>query len=139
MELDANIFIGVCQSICVPFQAHLVVDPGKDADDLMDAATVAETFAALPTAPTEDFNAVEAKTTPAALTVSATLPRPNATAELFVAAPEGYSFGPPKHLENGNGKVAFSVPVLAGDIAGHMPKIPYTLVLRGGRSVAGDL
>jgi len=139
MELDAKIFIGVCQSICVPFQAQLAIDPGKDAGDLMDAATVAETFAALPAAPTENFNAVETKKTAAALAVSATLPRPDAAAELFVAAPQGYSFGPPKRIGSGNGKVAFSVPVLAGDIAAGTPKIPYTLVLQGGQAVAGDL
>jgi len=139
MELDAKVFIGVCQSICVPFQAQLAVDPGKDADDLTDAATVAETFAALPAAPREDFNAIEAKKTPAALSVSATLPKPNAAAELFVAAPEGYSFGPPKRIGSESGKVAFSVPVLAGDIAAGAPRIPYTLVLQGGQAVAGDL
>jgi DsbC/DsbD-like thiol-disulfide interchange protein len=140
MELDAKIFLGLCQSICVPFHAHLSVDPARGADDLMDAAIVAETFAALPAAPSEAFNAAETSKTPAALTVSATLPKPGA-AELFVAAPEGYSFGPPRRIGSGNGKALFTVPVLTrgSDVAGNALKIPYTLVLQDGQSVAGDL
>jgi hypothetical protein len=56
-----------------------------------------------------------------------------------VAAPEGYSFGPPRRVEGENGKALFSVPVRAGDLAGSAFKIPYTLVLQGGQSVAGNL
>ena len=139
IALDATVFIGVCQSICVPFQAHLSLDTANGAGDLRDAAVVAETFAALPTAPRKDFNAIETRKTRGAIAVRTTLPEPNVPAELFVAAPEGYSFGPPKRIEGGNGKALFSVPVLTGDIAGSTLKIPYTLVLQGGRSVAGNL
>jgi len=140
MELDAKIFIGVCESICVPFQAQLSLDPAKEADDLMDAAVVAETFAALPATPSKDFNAVELRKTPTDLAISAALPRPNAAAELFVAAPEGYSFGSPKQLESKDGKAVFSVPIRGGGsaIGSGSVKIPYTLV-QGGQAVAGDL
>ncbi|HVW55027.1 MAG TPA: protein-disulfide reductase DsbD domain-containing protein [Rhizobiaceae bacterium] len=139
MELDAKIFIGVCQSICVPFQAQLSLDPAKDTDDLMDAAVVADTFAALPATPTKQFNAVETRKTPTALAISAALPQPDTAAELFVAAPEGYSFGAPKQLESKNGKAIFSVPVLGGnDVDRGSVKIPYTLV-QGSQAVAGEL
>jgi DsbC/DsbD-like thiol-disulfide interchange protein len=139
MELDAKVFIGVCQSICVPFQAQLSVDPAKGADDLVDAAVVADTFAALPAAPTKDFNALELKKTPTALAISAALPQPGA-AELFVAAPEGYAFGAPKQLESRDGKAIFTVPVLTGGSSSGSgsAKIPYTLV-QGGQAVAGEL
>lgn len=140
MQLDAKVFIGVCRSICVPFQAQLSLDPSKNADDLMDAAIVANAFAALPAAPRKDFNAVEVKKTPTAFAVSAALPKPGAAAELFVAAPKGYSFGSPKQLESENGKAIFSVPVLRGgkNIGSGSVKIPYTLV-QGDQAVTGEL
>jgi DsbC/DsbD-like thiol-disulfide interchange protein len=139
MKLDATIFLGVCQSICVPFQAHLSLDPDRGADDVMDAAVVAETFAALPSPPSDDFQAKDAAATPTELFVDASLPHPEAPADLFVAAPEGYSFGPPRQLENRHGEARFLVPVLGRPQKSNKnASIPYTLV-QGQRAVGGVL
>jgi hypothetical protein len=56
-----------------------------------------------------------------------------------VAAPQGYSFGPPTRLADRNGKAAFSVPVYERpDGNGSVSSAAYTLV-QGGHAAAGEI
>jgi DsbC/DsbD-like thiol-disulfide interchange protein len=71
--------------------------------------------------------------------VSAELPRPSAEAELFLAAPEGYSFGPARRLRDAGDQAIFSVPVYdRPDGAAKGAEAAYTLV-QDGSAVAGKL
>ncbi len=47
-KIDARIFIGICETICIPVQAKLEVDPGTDPDNGADAQAVEAALAALP-------------------------------------------------------------------------------------------
>ena len=46
--IEADVFLGVCETICVPVQAKFSVDPASDPDDPLDEAGVTAAFAALP-------------------------------------------------------------------------------------------
>ncbi|PWW01882.1 DsbC/DsbD-like thiol-disulfide interchange protein [Hoeflea marina] len=117
-ELNAEVFIGICSDICVPFQASLsiAVPAAADADSVA-AREVASAFQALAEPPAEDF-AVTAAAFAAdrsALEVSVSLPgfRPAGLAPaLFVAGPEGWAFAPPQLLASEDGTARYSVPVV---------------------------
>jgi DsbC/DsbD-like thiol-disulfide interchange protein len=138
-EIGAHVFLGICQTICIPLQAELKLDPGADAANAEDAAVVKKSFEDVPGPARSGFRLAGASAREKAFTVSAELPRPEASAELFVAAPEGYSFGPAKRLDNTDGKAVFSVPVYEQpDDATTGAVAAYTLV-QDGRAVAGEI
>ena len=101
-SIRASVFIGICEKICVPFQAELAVElPALPTADDMDAAAVAAAFDRLPDAAAADFGleTVSLDAASGELVLIARLPafRPSGVApDLFVAGPEGYAFAPPK-------------------------------------------
>jgi DsbC/DsbD-like thiol-disulfide interchange protein len=138
-EIGAEIFLGICQSICIPLQAHLKLDPAADPKNPEDVAVVTQAFADVPSPARSGFRLTEARPEKETLQVAAELPRPDTEAELFLAAPEGYSFGPAKRLQDGGGKVIFSVPIYdRPDGAARGAEAAYTLV-QDGSAVAGKL
>ena len=139
-EIGAEIFLGICQSICIPLQAHLKLDPAADPQNPEDAAIVTQAFADIPSPARSGFRVSDAtRQGTEALQVKAELPKPDGKAELFLAAPEGYSFGPPKRLDDTDGKATFSVPVYdRPDGAAKGAEAAYTLV-QDGSAVAGKV
>jgi DsbC/DsbD-like thiol-disulfide interchange protein len=138
-EIGAHVFLGICQTICIPLQAELKLDPGADPSNPEDAAIVAQAFEAVPQPARPGFRLAEAKQGKEAFAVAAELPLPGGAAELFVAAPQGYSFGPPTRLADRNGKAAFSVPVYERpDGNGSGSSAAYTLV-QNGDAVEGEV
>lgn len=109
--IDAQIFLGMCETICIPVQATLKLDPASDPDNADDAAVVKAGFAALPGAPKADF---EAKLLPGdheTLEVQAVAPGDPKAVDLFVAGADDYMFGAPQRSES-DGKIVFNVPIL---------------------------
>ncbi|MDN5928412.1 MAG: hypothetical protein L0I29_15175 [Hyphomicrobiales bacterium] len=139
-EIGAHVFLGICQTICIPLQAELKLDPGAEPANLEDAAIVTQAFEAVPGPARSGFRLTDTKKAGEALTVAAELPQPGeAAAELFLAAPEGYSFGPPKRLADKGGKATFSVPLYEQpDNAAPGTMAAYTLV-QNGEAVAGTI
>jgi DsbC/DsbD-like thiol-disulfide interchange protein len=139
-EIDAHVFLGICQSICIPLQANLKLDPGSDPGNAEDAAVVEKAFESVPAAARSGFRVTEAKPQGSdALRLEAELPAPGSQAQLFLAAPEGYSFGPPTRLEAAGDKAAFSVPVYdRPKDGGPGPAAAYTLV-QGESAVEGTV
>jgi DsbC/DsbD-like thiol-disulfide interchange protein len=138
-EIGAHVFLGICQTICIPLQAELKLDPGADPENREDAAIVTQTFEAVPAPARPGFRLAEAENGGKTLTVAAELPQPGAAAELFLAAPEGYSFGPPRRLADKDGKTGFSVQVYEQpDKPAPGTMAAYTLV-QNGEAVAGTI
>jgi DsbC/DsbD-like thiol-disulfide interchange protein len=139
-DIKADVFLGICQSICIPLQAHLTLDPAADPQNADDAAAVTRAFEAVPASARPGFRLSDAERQGSeALRVEAELPRPGSDAELFLAAPEGYSFGPPKQVSRTNGKAVFSVPVYdRPEGAAPGPEAAYTLV-QNGEAVEGTV
>jgi DsbC/DsbD-like thiol-disulfide interchange protein len=109
--ISADIFLGVCETICIPIQARLTVDPAADPDNADDAESVRAAIAALPAKAGADFGATPLPGDHETLAVEATVPGDPAAADFFVAGTDDYMFGPPAR-EVKAGKVVFTVPIL---------------------------
>ncbi|WP_062227501.1 protein-disulfide reductase DsbD domain-containing protein [Aureimonas frigidaquae] len=109
--LDLDLMIGVCQDVCIPVQAHLERDlsvpPG-----LSEAAAVSAAFDALPQ---ETGAKAQARLVGEDLVLSLDLPANAgaAAAQLFVAAPAGWQFGPATAARQDGGHTILTAPVLA--------------------------
>ncbi|MEX0344912.1 MAG: protein-disulfide reductase DsbD domain-containing protein [Rhizobiaceae bacterium] len=132
-HIDAEIFLGVCEKICVPVQLQISLDPARDSD--LDIAAVDAAFAGLPKKPKAGFRLegleivgtemIEAKLT---------LPEVGDRSELFLASQDGWYFGTP--VRSADGK-AFEVPLLGRpNDDSPPPEFVYTLV-HGHQAVTG--
>jgi DsbC/DsbD-like thiol-disulfide interchange protein len=135
--ISADIFLGVCETICVPVQATFTVDTSGDPENVEDKAVVAAAFDGLPEAATPDFGVTPAGQSDGGILLNATFPGDPTTAELFIAGEHGYVFGTPVR-ETRDGKTAFSVDVTRPDDTPSGPGLRYTLVTEAG-AVSGLL
>lgn len=109
--IDANVFLGICETICIPLQATLQLDPATDPDNADDTALVKAGFDALPEEPKAGF---EAKLLPGdheTMLVEVATPPDAGPVDFFVAGEDQYMFGTPTRSES-SGKIIFSVPIL---------------------------
>lgn len=88
-------FVGVCQNICIPFQADLSVAP--DATGIanpVEAAIVASARAQIPPGPSPDFHVIahELSADRKELTVRLKMPDGAETPKAFVSGPSGHVF-----------------------------------------------
>lgn len=131
--LDAEIFIGVCETICVPFQAKLSLDPSNDPANADDEALVSSAVEASPKEATDTFMATgDRNNETKSLDVEATVEGDPDSAELFLASEDGYTFGVPERAVV-DGKAQFKVKVL--DVPARLPTgrgIFYTLSTDAG-------
>ncbi len=107
--VEAEIFVGVCETICIPVQTVLTAEPaaaGSAEADAVDAA-----FAALPERASETFGVRVVGTEIDAFTVEADLPEGSGEPALFVASSPHHATGRPERVETGDGTVRFRVPV----------------------------
>ena len=136
--IDASVFLGVCETICVPVQAKLAVDPADDPANPDDAAAVAAAFSKVPPAATPDFEVKAAgKAGEAKVVLEAMFPGDPATAELFISGEDGYVFATPVR-EQRDGKTFFSIEVTRPDETPTGPGLHYTLATEAG-AVSGLL
>ena len=136
--IDADIFLGMCETICIPVQTRLALDPAVDPDNSDDAKAVAAALAALPAKATTDFGVTALPGDHETLVVEAHLPGDPAAADFFVAGADDYMFGAPQRRDR-DGKVIFSVPILDRPSATPTGEgLHYTLTGPGG-AVAGLL
>ncbi len=136
--IKADVFLGVCETICIPVKATFSVDPASDADNAEDAAVVAAAVAALPGPARPDFGVkVIGEPEAGAIRLEAAFVGDPATAELFIAGSDGYTFtAPVRSLENG--KVIFTTRVDMPAAKPGGPGLHYTLVTDAG-AVSGLL
>lgn len=134
--IEASVFLGVCETICVPVPAKLSVNPGRDLES--DATAVAAAFAALAASARPDFG-VKVVSEPGshAVVIEAKLPGDAQTAELFIAGDEGYAFTAPVR-DVKDGKTLFSTSVTLPARMGTGAGLHYTLVTDKG-AVSGLL
>ena len=109
--IDANIFLGICETICIPVQTRLSVDPASDPDNATDAALVKTALATLPSAASPDFGIRVLPGDHETLVVEAHSPGDPDTVDFFVAGERDYMFGAPVRSRK-DGKLVFTVPIL---------------------------
>lgn len=137
MLIDASLFLGMCETICVPVQARLTLDPAAAPRDADDGRAVEAALAALPQAEAADFRAELTGSDAEHITVRTTVPAGSRPVDLFIAGTDGVQFGLPKLKTGPQGEQVFAVKVLSRpDKAA--AAIPYTLVSDHG-SVSGTL
>lgn len=129
--IDADVFLGVCETICVPVQAKFSVDPAAASDDPLDQAGVTAAFAAIPEAAKPGFSVTLADNSPTHATFEASFEGTPSTAELFVAGADGYVFSTPVRQER-DGKTFFAVEVTRPDETPLGPGLHYTLATDAG-------
>lgn len=135
-RLQANVFLGVCETICIPVQATLSFDPGAGPDDPEHAAVVENAFAALPEPARPGFSAEVVEVKDDAVTVEAALPAGVRALDLFVAGTQTLVLGTPEKADGGS-RTLFRIPVSTGTGAGG-EEVAYTLVTDAG-AVSGRL
>lgn len=112
IAIEADVFLGICETICIPVRGRFALDPANAPDNADDRALVAAAFAALPGAARADFKAVVLSADDKRILVEAVLPEAQrASVEVFIAGADGYMFGTPERT-GGDGKTVFAVPVL---------------------------
>lgn len=137
-KIQASIFLGVCETICIPVQGQLTVDPASERDDSADAAIVHAALAALPLPANPEFGLSKLISDPSMLVAEARLPADVRHVDLFIAGEHGYVFGTPERQEK-DGKILFSVPIMERPAnAPAEGALRYTLVTDSG-SVDGTL
>ncbi|MER8439924.1 hypothetical protein NKH36_30740 [Mesorhizobium sp. M1312] len=109
--IDADIFLGICETICIPVQTKLTMDPNSDPDNVEDAALVKAALATLPAPARPDFGVRILPGDRETLIVEASFPGNPEAADFFVAGERDYMFGVPARSEK-DGRLVFSVPIL---------------------------
>ncbi|WP_244480750.1 protein-disulfide reductase DsbD domain-containing protein [Mesorhizobium sp. Root157] len=138
VRIEADVLIGICETICIPLQARFSIDPDIGSDDRADAAVIMAALAGLPGAARPEFGITPLPGDEETMIVAATVPGNAASSDFFVAGEQGYMFGTPvKSTEAG--KTIFTVPIL--DRPSEAPSgdgLFYTLT-NAGEAVSGVL
>ena len=135
--IEGTLFVGVCETICIPIEAPFSFDAGVDPDNPQDAMVVTAAFAELPAAASEDFRISAVYHENDHLVFQALLPEDAAEPSLFLAAPEGVRVGPPEIVSREDRSAAFSAGLLSPLPDGAV-EIDYTLTAIG-EAVAGTV
>lgn len=135
--IRARVFLGICETICVPVQAQLEFDPAAAARGGADEAAVAAAFASLPAPESPQLRARAAGFDGEALEVEILAPAGTEIVDLFVAGNAAARLGTPRREERG-GATFFRVPVLAPSERAPAEPFFYTLVTGDG-AVSGTL
>lgn len=133
--LGVDIFLGVCETICVPVQATLTVTPREDIGPI-DAAGIAGAFANLPGEAQNGFEVVRVGREADVLVIEADLPGGFETADLFLAGHDGLMLAAPEFTPGSSGGT-FTARILSPGKGGAL-SADYTLVA-GDEAVSGTL
>lgn len=126
----AGIFLGVCEKICVPVQAHFEIDPSGAADAANEAVVTAAHDAAPRPADAAHgvrFVGIEG----GKLLVSAAAAPGEDVIDLFVAGTDAYGLGVPKRADSKDG-VAFRIALSPWTDSRPLPPLYFTLVTSAG-------
>lgn len=132
--LRVRVFLGVCETICVPVEARFEIDHALDAHNPEHAALVSRAFAALPQPATDATHAAFARWHDDGFSVKAVTDEGAETVELFMAGTDAVRLGSPEALSDGE----YAFPVAKGSKPIPAQDLSYTLVTTSG-AVSGTL
>ncbi len=138
--ISGNVFLGVCEKICVPVQFEFNVDVQDSATPTMHHELVAMALKDLPKAAASEFGVSAIAADMKTLRIEAAVPEDAGEAELFLGAPEGFQFAAPVLQSQQDGKARFEAKILFSpdDAGGETKMVAYTLVTDQG-AVSGDI
>lgn len=110
--VKANVFIGICKNICIPFQSDLAVTLNATTDPAEDAI-LSSARKALPEPASESFGVDNHRMSAALdrLDLSLKLPSPDTHPQVFVTGPSGHVFMDYEVVSSADGKLAISMPI----------------------------
>ncbi len=137
-RLQADVFLGVCQTICIPVKARLSLNPKAGAENADEAALIEAALHALPGKATDSFGAkLQAMVKDKAI-FELRVPPGVTKIEFFVAGEQGYMFSPPRAVPTEKGIAYISKLITRPKITPAGPGIAYTLSTTNG-AVSGYL
>ncbi|WP_099865184.1 protein-disulfide reductase DsbD domain-containing protein [Pararhizobium haloflavum] len=114
-RIRASVFLGICERICVPVQTEFDLELTSTASQALDAALVAQSFAALPASPSRAFFVDGARWNEEGDRLLVTVRHPDtagfAEPTLFAAPPTGWHFGGVKAVESLPDGTVFAIKV----------------------------
>lgn len=134
-SLEADAFLGVCETICIPVQARLTLEPAATMQSSNDPVVVDNAFSALPAEADAQTHAKAARIDDGTLTVDAIVPDGVDVLDIFVAGTGSLSLGTPKRVP-GDAAASFVMPLHGKAESGET--LDYTLSTRAG-AVTGQL
>lgn len=135
--LEAQIFLGVCETICIPVATTLTLDPASNVSDPAHIKLVEAAFAALPRQARSGFSAKLIAKDSASILIEAEAPKGTNILDLFVAGTQTLTLDMPQRIKDGS-KTLFRVPIMARSKAANDKALAYTLVTDDG-AVSGQL
>ena len=117
--VSLSAFVGVCQNICIPFQADLTVDPAVQVGaDSAELALVADAKRLVPPGPSDDFRVTGHKmqSDGKSLEISLRLPPGSPARQVFISGPSGHVYVEGKASAGPDGETLYTVPI------GKLPK-----------------
>ncbi|MEO9460593.1 MAG: protein-disulfide reductase DsbD domain-containing protein [Lentilitoribacter sp.] len=140
-HLQADIFLGVCNEICVPISANIDLDLKEFQTSSEQNVLIENARFNLPTQPAKDFNLKQAEYVSDTNSVEfeVTLPAfypPNMQPEVFIQSPEKWPMSQPKLIKTVDGSVRFKSDIFDQPDANTPLEGPlYVLLKLGQRSV----
>lgn len=134
--VEADIFLGLCETICIPVQASFLFDASNGFDATQDALLVEGAFASLPGEPQPDFQLASVDMQAGHLRLQAMLPEGAGKPELFLSLQDGGQVALPDLVESRPGQAVFNARLIAAPQQD--TELHYTLVT-GDRAVHGTI
>lgn len=140
-SLKGNVFLGVCNNICIPVQAEFDFDLTKatsaadnDAQAILARTLVATAFERLPAPASAQFGVADIERDGNQLRLQLNLPDQASPAELFLASDQVEFSQPTPASQNGN-----STTMLAQIIGDPRPGAVFYTLVQNGRAVSGKI
>ena len=112
--ISLSAFVGVCQNICIPFQADLTVpaDEGGTANPV-EAALIASAQSKVPPGPSPDFHVIghQLKLDSKELVVRLKMPVSAEVPRVFVSGPSGHVFVKASMTAGATGETVLTLPI----------------------------
>ncbi len=138
--LAGNVFLGVCEKICVPVQFEFSLDVKDSTTPTVHHELVAMALKDMPPAATPDFRVETLATDWQTISIEARAPEGSSQAELYLAAPAGFQFTAPVLKSQQGGKLHFEAAflIVSRKLVPDPKIVAYTLVTDKG-AVSGEI
>ncbi|WP_274425060.1 protein-disulfide reductase DsbD domain-containing protein [Chelativorans sp. YIM 93263] len=136
--VEGEVLLGICKTICIPFQASFSFDAGVDYENVEHAITVERAFAALPRTARDGFQVTDASWLEDRILIQAEVPADDAQTALFLVSPEGVRLAAPTLEEVNGSEATFSAEIISASDFSRGIELDYTLT-SGGSAVNGTV
>ena len=108
-QLNASVFLGICEDICIPVEAEFDLRVAYANGTTLASARVQAAHAALPGAPVDGLAVTVSEATQGGQAIIAVAHDAGASPQLFVHAPDGTQFKPPRIVASSDGETRFAL------------------------------